>query len=108
MSEKRMLIVDAEVVRKVDENRGDMDRSDFINFLIDSCLKEDSEKQNNYITKEEFNQFQQGTRELLRNFLEFFISYGLELGKQPQDKTFEELSQKLQALGSSGSKAKNL
>ena len=107
MSEKRMLIVDSEVVRKVDENRGDMNRSDFINFLIDSCLKEDSGKQN-YITKEEFNQFQQGTRELLRNFLEFFISYGLELGKQPKDKTFEELSQKLQALGNSDSKAKNL
>ncbi len=107
MSEKRMLIVDTEVVRKVDENRGDMNRSDFINFLIDSCLKEDSGKQN-YITKEEFNQFQQGTRELLRNFLDFFISYGLELGKQPKDKTFEELSQKLQSLGSSGSKAKNL
>ncbi len=107
MSEKKMLIVDTEVVRKVDENRGDMNRSDFINFLIDSCLKEGSGKQN-YTTKEEFNQFQQGTRELLRNFLEFFISYGLELGKQPTDKTFEELSQKLQALGDSGNKAKNL
>ena len=107
MSEKRMLIVDAEVVSKVDENRGDMNRSDFINFLINSCLKENSGKQN-YITKEDFNQFQQGTRELLRNFLEFFISYSLELGKQPTDKTFEELSQKLQALGDSGSKAKNL
>jgi len=107
MSEKRMLIVDAEVVRKVDENRGDMNRSDFINFLIDSCLKEDSGKQN-YITKEEFEQFQQGTRELLRNFLEFFISYGLELGKQPKDETFEELTQKLQALGGSDNKAKNL
>ena len=103
MSEKRMLIIDAEVVRKIDENRGDMNRSDFLNFLIDSCLKEDSEKEDseklNYITKEDFDQFQQGTRELLRNFLEFFISYSLELGKQPTDKTFEELSQKLQALG---------
>jgi len=107
MPEKRMLIVDAEVVRKVDENRGDLNHSDFINFLIDTCLKEEP-KQQNYITKEEFNQFQQGTRELLRNFLEFFISYGLELGKQPTDKTFEELSQKLQALGSSGNKAKKL
>jgi hypothetical protein len=45
-------------------------------------------------------------KELLRNFLEFFISYGLEMGKEPQDKTFEELSQKLQALGSSGDQAK--
>jgi len=107
MTEKRMLIVDSEVVRRVDENRGDMSRSDFVNFLINSCLKEDSKKQN-YITKEDFSHFQQGTRELLRNFLEFFVSYGLELGKQPTDKTFEELSQKLQALGSSDSKAKNL
>ncbi len=107
MPDKRMLIIDAEVTRKIDENRGDMNCSDFIDFLIDGCLKEDSEKQN-YITKEEFSQFQRGTRELLRNFLEFFISYGLELGKQPTDKTFEELSQKLQALGDSGSKAKNL
>ncbi len=107
MSDKRMLIVDAEVVRRIDENRGDMDRSDFISFLIDSCLQEDAEKQG-CVNREEFNQFQQGTRELLRNFLEFFISYGLELGKQPKDKTFEELSQKLQELGSSGRKAKNL
>ena len=107
MPEKRMLIVDAEVVRKVDENRGDMNRSDFINFLINSRLKEDSGKQNG-VTREEFSQFQQGTRELLRNFLEFFVSYGLELGKQPTDKTFEELSQKLQALGDSASKAKKL
>ena len=103
----QLLTVDATVMRKIDQNRGDMNRSDFLNFLIDSRLKEDSGKQN-YITKEDFGQFQQGTRELLRNFLEFFISYGLELGKQPTDKTFEELSQTLQALGSSGSKAKNL
>ncbi len=107
MSQKRMLIVDAEVVRKVDENRGDMNRSDFINFLIDNCLKEDSGKQI-YTTKEEFNQFQQGTKELLRNFLEFFISYGLELGEPPKDNTFEELTQKLQALGSPSSKAKSI
>ena len=100
------LTVDAEVVKRIDENRGDMNRSDFINFLIDSHLQEECRKQN-YITKEEFNQFQEGIRELLRNFLEFFISYGLELGGQPKDKTFEQLSQKLQALSSSGSRAKD-
>ena len=106
MSEKRMLIVDAEVIRKIEENRGDMTRSDFINFLIDSSFKEDPGKPE-YTTKEEFNSFQQGTRELLRNFLEFFISYGLELGKQPEDETFQELSQKLKAFGSHGNKDKN-
>ena len=107
MADKRMLIVDAEVSRKIDENRGDLSRSEFLNFLIDSQLKEDVGPQN-YVDREEFHQFAQGMKELLRNFLEFFISYGLELGKQPQDKTFEELSQKLQALGSSSSQAKKL
>ena len=101
MSEKRMLIVDAELVKKIDDNRSDMSRSEFINFLIDSQLKEES-KRHDGVTREEFHQFQEGTKELLRNFLEFFISYGLELGKQPKDKEFEQLTQRLQALGSSG------
>jgi len=107
VAEKRMLIVDADVVRKVDENRGEMSRSEFLNFLIDSQLKEDVGN-HNYVDKEEFYHFAQGMKELLHNFLEFFISYGLELGKQTQVKTFEELSQKLQALSSSDNKAKKL
>ncbi|MBN2186782.1 MAG: hypothetical protein JW732_04950 [Dehalococcoidia bacterium] len=100
MSEKRMFIVDAELVKRIDDNRGDMSRSELINFLIESQLKEESKKHNG-VTREEFHQFQEGTKELLRSFLEFFISYGLELGKQPEDKEFEQLTQRLQALGSS-------
>jgi len=107
VAEKRMLIVDAEIARKINENRGDMSYSEFLNFLIDSQLKEATGNQN-YVDKEEFHQFTLGMKDLLRNFLEFFLSYGLELGKQPQDKTFEELSQKLQTLGSSGNKTKKL
>ena len=105
MAEKRMLIVDAEVARRINENCGDMSYSEFLNFLIDSQLKEEGGNRD-YVDKEEFHQFAKGMKELLRNFLEFFLSYGLELGKQPQDRTFEELSQKLQALGSSTNKAK--
>ena len=111
MAEKQMLIIDADVVRKVDENRGEMGRSEFISFLIDSRLKEEAAVQNHaeYVRKEEFYEFAQGIKELLRNSLEFFISYGLELGKQPKDKAFEELTQKIQALqDNSGSKAPKL
>ncbi len=102
MSEKRMLIVDAELVKTIDDNRGDLGRSDFINFLIENELKEkeDGKKQGS-VTRDEFHQFQEGTKELLRSFLEFFISYGLELGKQPGDSEFEHLSHKLQTLGGS-------
>jgi len=106
MSEKRMFIVDAEVIKKVDENRGDMSRSEFINFLIDSQLGKETGKQS-YVTREEFSQSQQGVKELLRSFLDFFINYGLEVGKQSGDKTFDELSQKLQALGNSSDKTKH-
>ena len=109
MSEKRMLILDAEVASRVDENRGDMSLSDFINFLIDAQLKKDVvEPINNHVTKEEFRQFEQGIKELLRNFFEFFLSYGLELGKQPTDEELDRLSQKLQAMGNSAAaKAKS-
>jgi hypothetical protein len=97
-----MLIVDAELVKKIDDHRGDIGRSEFIDFLIESQLKEKEEgKKQGSVTREEFHQFQEGTKELLRNFLEFFISYGLELGKQPSDNEFEQLARKLQSLDSS-------
>jgi hypothetical protein len=100
MPEKRMFIVDADVVKRIDENRGDMSVSEFVNFLIDSQFKKSlTGPTNNHISKEEFQQFEQGIRELLRNFLEFFLSYGLELGKQSSDKELDKLSQKLQMLG---------
>jgi hypothetical protein len=45
-------------------------------------------------------------KDLLRRFLDFFISYGLELGQQPKDGTFSELVQKLQSLAATGGKPK--
>lgn len=98
MDEKRMLILDAELVQRIDDQRGDLGRAEFLNYLIDSALSEKA-REDNCVSREEFHQFQEGIRELLRNFLEFFISYGLELGKKPSDDEFEELSQKLQSLG---------
>lgn len=98
--DESVLVLDNEVVRKVDGKRGEMSRSAFLNSLIDGQWKEDTGNQN-YVSKEELKHFEQGMKKLLRHFLEFFLSYGLELGKQPQDETFEELSQKLQALSSS-------
>ena len=108
MAEKRMFIVDAEVARKVDESRGEMSRSEFIDFLIESQLSGDKEYKAdtgkpNYVTKEELYKSQQGIKELLRTFLEFFLSYGLEVGKH-SDKNFNELSQKLQALADNKAK----
>ena len=109
MSEKRMLVVDADLVGKIDQNRGELSRSEFIDLLIEGQLrdKEDSGRKkakagdDDVVTREEFIQFQEGAKELLRSFLEFFINYGLELGRDPRDEEFEQLSRKLRTLSRS-------
>lgn len=99
MSERRMLIVPADLVKKIDENRGDMSQAEFISFLMDNQL-EQNRKEQSTVTKEAFEEFESGIKDLLRSFLEFFVSYGLELGPQPaktRDRA-EELSKKLKGL----------
>jgi hypothetical protein len=108
MTEKRMLVVDSELLDKIDANRGDMSRTEFLSFIIESRLGEESTSlsSRDYISKEEFQEFSQGMKDLLRHFLDFFISYGMELGEEPKDHTFSELVQKLQTLSSNGGKPK--
>jgi hypothetical protein len=100
MGDKRMLIVPAELVKKIDDNRGDMTQAEFIEFLINSQLQETKEKakEQQYITKEELRVFEQDIKSLLRRSLDFFVSYGLELGKQSPKTEFEELNNRLQEL----------
>ncbi len=97
MTEKRMLIVPAELIKKIDDNRGDMSQGEFINFLIDNQLKKGA-KEPQYATKEEVYSLEQDMKKLLRSFLDFFVNYGLELGRQSPETDFEELTGKLQGL----------
>jgi hypothetical protein len=109
MAEKRILIVDDDLLRKIDENRGEMNRVEFIKFLINSQLGEEeggAMVSRQYVEREEFQEFALGMKDLLRRFLDFFISYGLELGQEPKDSTFSELVQKLQSLSATGTKTK--
>jgi len=100
MVDKRMLIVPTELVRKIDENRGDMSQAEFIEFLINSQLQETKEKskEHQYVTKDELRVFQEDVKGLLRRSLDFFVSYGLELGKHSPKTEFEELTSRLQEL----------
>jgi hypothetical protein len=120
MAEKRMLIMPADIIKKIDENRGDLSQAEFINFLmenqlkangnekqaasreeiltlIDSQLKEAAQKQR-YATREEIQAFEQDIKVLLKSCLDFFVSYGLELGKESPQAEFEELNSKLEEL----------
>ena len=97
MAEKRMLIMPGELVKKIDDNRGDMTQSEFIDFLIDGQLKEQINKQQ-YATRDEVHSFEQDMKKLLKSFLDFFVSYGLELGKESPQSEFEELTSRLKEL----------
>lgn len=124
MPEKLMLIMPAELVSRIDANRGDLSQAEFINFLIDSQLnkkadekqsisadeiesiKEDLKKlivteedvKKKFATKEEFQSFMQDNRRLLKSFLDFFIGYGLEMGKQSSNNELVEITSKLKGL----------
>lgn len=100
MVDKRMLIVPAELVGKINENRGDMSQAEFIEFLINSQLQETKEKtkEHQYVTKDELRVFQEDVKGLLRRALDFFVSYGLELGKQAPKSEFDELTSRLHEL----------
>ena len=120
MTEKRMLILPEELVKRIEDNRGDLSQAEFLSFLIDSALKETGyengrvsgkelstlkqelktllEKVDAKANKEDLKAFQQDTKKLLKSFVDFFIGYGLELGKQSGEKELDELSQLLSSV----------
>lgn len=100
MPEKRMLTIPAELARKIDENRNELSQSEFIEFLIDSSLKDKPKEKEAmpYVTREELHSFEKDIKSLLKSFLDFFISYGMELGKQSKSPELIELTSKLQEL----------
>ena len=123
MTEKRMLIVPAELLKRIDDNRGDLSQAEFISFLIQNALEEKTKEpgyatkeeiktleeefkklsqahSKKYATQEELATFEQDMKKLFKNFVDFFIGYGLELGKQTPLSELEELTGKLGELES--------
>jgi hypothetical protein len=98
MSDKRMLILPADVVKKIDDNRGDVSQADFIDMLIDNQFKE-KEKDNNYASKDDLRAFEDDMKRLLRSFLDFFVGYGLEMGKASTGGPAAELEALTSKLG---------
>ena len=98
MSDKRMMVLPAELVVRVDQNRGDVSRVEFINLLLDNQLgkgEQGQERQQQFVTWESLAELEGGMKDLLRSFLEFFITYGLEIGKDSGKTDLEALSERL-------------
>ncbi len=118
MTGKAMLVLEQKLVDKIDENRGDLNRADFIEFCIDNCLRETEHEEVErrgpdiaeetfatkpkgtaiYATREEFQEFKRGITNLLRTFLDFFITFGLELGTSKSTETVGHLKSQLRDI----------
>jgi hypothetical protein len=114
MTEKRMLIVDDELLNKIDENRGEMSRTEFLSFIISNQFGEkeslsiSQSVSSDYVSRAEYLEFTQGMKDLLRHFFDFFIKNDLKQEGQPGNGSLAELTQKLQALSASKFKPKNI
>ncbi|MCX7911807.1 MAG: hypothetical protein N2506_02430 [Dehalococcoidales bacterium] len=92
-----IMVVKEDVVRQIDENRGEMTRTEFVNYLIQCQLREFAGAKQ-YVTKEDLYNFTRQVTDVLRGFLEFFISYGILLNHKQSREDIRSLSEQLEAL----------
>ena len=92
-----IMVVKEDIVKQVDENRGEMNRTEFVNYLIQCQLKERL-NQKKCVTKEEFQYYTRQMMDLLHNFLEFFVSYGMAMGKGQLDEDIQSLNKQLESF----------
>lgn len=93
-----IMVVRKDVVAQIDENRGELTRTEFVNLLIQKQLREFYEKPD-YITREELAASVRATQQVLHNFLEFLLTHGLMQEQPPQPRLVEDLHEQVRALG---------
>ncbi len=101
-----IMVVKEDVVKQVDENRGEMNRTEFVNYLIQCQLKKEEQHEKGYISREEFHIFSRQMIGLLHNFLQFFVSYGMVMGQGQAGTDIQELNQQLESFDSPDEEAK--
>ena len=99
-----VMVVKDDVVKQVDENRGEMNRTEFVNYLIQYQLKE-CFNQKEFVSREEFQHFTQQIMELLHSFLQFFVSYGMALGKDSDSEDIQALGRLLESFNKADEEA---
>jgi len=99
-----IMVVKEEVVKQIDENRGEMNRTEFVNYLIQCQLKKDNNNQTENVSREEFQNFSGQMIGLLHNFLQFFVSYGMAMGQANAD--VQSLNHQLESFNNTDEETK--
>jgi len=92
-----IMVVKEDIVKQIDENRGEMNRTEFVNYLI-QCQLKDQKSPATGVSKEEFQAFTRQMTDTLHNFLQFFVSYGMSMGKTQQDADVQALNKQLESF----------
>lgn len=95
--EDLLMVVKEDIVKQIDENRGEMNRTEFVNYLIQCQLKERLNQQK-CVSKEEFRRFTRQMTDVLHNFMQFFISYGMSMNKGQLDENVQALNKQLESF----------
>jgi hypothetical protein len=102
LSDNKILVVPSDLAEKIDSNRGDLSRVEFIEALIDDLVTAKPESKGNgkveFASKTELLSFEQDMKLLLKSFLDFFMAYGMEYGENGQLLEIEKFTEKLQGL----------
>ena len=92
MGDYAVLNLSPEIMKKIDGSRGQISRSEFLECVVRNwCLEQYTGQL--YVTQEEFSEFADGMNGLLRSFMDFFVSYGMDLGKAPTGSMSQLLDQ---------------
>ena len=75
--ENRIIIVPERLLRKIDENRDNLSRAEFIELCISTCL-EGREEKGDYITRKDFRKFQEEVKELIGCIMEIFLNISVQ------------------------------
>ncbi len=75
--ENRIIIVPERLLRKIDENRDNLSRAEFIELCINTCL-EGREEKGDYITRKDFRKFQEEVKELIGSIMEIFLNISVQ------------------------------
>jgi hypothetical protein len=92
-----IMVVKEDVVKQIDEHRGEMNRTEFVNYLLQCQLKE-QKSQKKGVSKEEFQVFTRQMTDTMHNFLQFFVSYGMSMGKTQPNEDVQLLNKQLESL----------
>jgi hypothetical protein len=92
-----IMVVKEDIVKQIDQHRGEMNRTEFVNYLIQCQLKEQL-NQKKSVSREEFQNYTRQLTDLLHSFLQFFVSYGMTMGKGQQDAEVQALNKQLESF----------